>query len=141
MSPKGSTHTPGPSRISVPATSIAPALTRASLRSLGPALGERRLQDLLLLATEVVTNAVRHATSGGDDVEVLVDVQRERVRLEVRDPGPGFEPRATPDPSAWPDPDAGGWGLYLVERLAERWGVERRPGGTVVWFELDLDPS
>jgi hypothetical protein len=36
-------------------------------------------------------------------------------------------------------PESSGWGLYLVERLAERWGVDRRPDGNEVWFELALD--
>src|SRR5207245_2733634 len=52
-----------------------------------------------------------------------------RVRVEVSDPGPGFQPR-----TAGPEP--GGFGLMLVERLADRWGVD--PGGrSRVWFEID----
>lgn len=130
----------GPTRISVPATPIAPALTRASLRTFEPVVGPQRLNELLLLATEVVSNAVRHAgTDAAADVEVLVDARPRCVRVAVRDPGPGFEPGAQPTPRPSPEPDASGWGLYLVERVAERWGVDPQPDGTVVWFELELD--
>jgi hypothetical protein len=56
------------------------------------------------------------------------------VRVEVDDPGSGFEPRAPePDPTK-----ASGWGLYLVDELADRWGVgPGSRGGTRIWFELD----
>jgi hypothetical protein len=57
----------------------------------------------------------------------------DRVRVEVRDDGLGFKPRAR---SA--DADAGsGWGLQLVDEMADGWGVE--PGvQNCVWFELRL---
>jgi anti-sigma regulatory factor (Ser/Thr protein kinase) len=97
------------------------------------------MADLLLLATEVVTNAVRHSGEGAADVEVVVDVDSDTVRVAVRDSGPGFERRPTGDPRGSRMPESSGWGLYLVERLAERWGVERRPDGNEVWFELALD--
>jgi hypothetical protein len=51
--------------------------------------------------------------------------------VEVTDPGPGFgEVRA---PSIYRD---SGWGLYLVEQVANRWGVDRSRWNTV-WFEID----
>ena len=31
---------------------------------------------------------------------------------------------------------SGGWGLFLVDRIADRWGVRRTPSGTSVWFEI-----
>ena len=47
------------------------------------------------------------------------------------DRGPGFSP-----PNIDPDPEkAGGWGLWLVEQVADRWGIHGT-GGTCVWFEL-----
>jgi anti-sigma regulatory factor (Ser/Thr protein kinase) len=97
-----------------------------------PELSARRMGDLRLLVSEVVTNAVRHAgLSRGDMIRLRFATVEGRLRVEVADPGPGFEP--TPR-----DPDLarpGGWGLYLVERLAERWGVDTN-GRTLVWFEL-----
>jgi two-component sensor histidine kinase len=90
-------------------------------------------EGLLLLVTELVTNAVRHAAVGPDrSLQVAVGWGPAGVRVEVGDPGGGPElahPRRRPDAS-------GGWGLLLVDRIADRWGVTRSAGGTSVWFEL-----
>lgn len=97
-------------------------------------LSGRRLGDLRLLVSEVVTNAVRHAgLEPTDTIRLSMVVKGGLVRVEVGDRGRGFAPRPR-------DPDIrtpGGWGLYLVEELAERWGV-RSAGGALVWFELSL---
>lgn len=85
--------------------------------------------DLMLLVSELVTNAVRHAC--GESFEVRLEVTQDMLRLEVRDDGSGFQPRIQPS-----DDGTGGYGLYIVERLADRWGVERDAGG-VIWVELD----
>jgi hypothetical protein len=50
----------------------------------------------------------------------------------VTDAGPGFE-QADQDSARQ---DRAGWGLFLVERLAHRWGVNQDGAGTKVWFEL-----
>ena len=85
--------------------------------------------DLMLLVSELVTNAVRHAR--GEHFEVRLDVRPDVLRLEVHDDGGGFEPKIEPS-----DDGSGGYGLYIVDRLADRWGVERDPCG-VIWLELD----
>ena len=85
--------------------------------------------DLMLLVSELVTNAVRHARS--DRFEVRLDVAPEKLRLEVHDEGSGFVPEIAPS-----DDGSGGYGLFIVDRLADRWGVERDAGG-VIWLELD----
>ena len=54
--------------------------------------------------------------------------------MAVADDGPGFDPDTLRGPS--PD-NVGGWGLLLVEQLADSWGVDR-DGSTFVWFELKL---
>jgi anti-sigma regulatory factor (Ser/Thr protein kinase) len=92
-------------------------------------------QDILLLVTELVTNAVRHGAAGASEqLGVQVLIGPERLRVEVRDRGDGFDP-CSADP---PRGDHGGWGLVLVEELSERWGVVREEDGTVVWFEYGL---
>jgi anti-sigma regulatory factor (Ser/Thr protein kinase) len=94
-------------------------------------LGTRLLEDVRLLVTELITNALRHGSlAPGDRVSVKASVDEGVVRIEVRDPGRDGEvaPRQ-------PGPRGGGYGLYLVERLAKRWGVDRRDG-TMVWCEL-----
>jgi anti-sigma regulatory factor (Ser/Thr protein kinase) len=94
-------------------------------------LPARQRADAKLLLSEVVTNSVRHAgLREGEAIEVVVD-SGDVLRVEVRDGGGGFELVA-------PEPDPvrpSGWGLYLVEQLADRWGVEKGPP-TTVWFEL-----
>jgi anti-sigma regulatory factor (Ser/Thr protein kinase) len=90
--------------------------------------------DVRLLVSELVTNSVQHAAVNAEDsIELLVSMKDEVVRVTVRDEGPGFEPPASPPPE---DADAG-WGLFLVEQLADAWGVE--DGGKDVWFEIRRD--
>jgi anti-sigma regulatory factor (Ser/Thr protein kinase) len=97
------------------------------------ALSEDRERDVRLLVSELVTNAVRHANLvPGDVILLVIDVEDSLLRVEVHDPGGGFVPRApAPDPAR-----PSGWGLYLVEELADRWGVDSDES-TLVWFELD----
>jgi anti-sigma regulatory factor (Ser/Thr protein kinase) len=88
--------------------------------------------DVRLLVSELVTNSVKHAHVTEDD-SIMLDVNMlgEVVRVEVRDSGPGFErPEATA-----PDDADEGWGLFLVEQLADQWGVDRER--QAVWFEID----
>jgi anti-sigma regulatory factor (Ser/Thr protein kinase) len=110
----------------------APAEAR---RSLGARLGRvdaELLEKLRLLVSELVSNSVRHAALEEDDhIRLSVWERGDRVRVEVTDPGDGFTP-PVPDP----DPlNPSGWGLYLVDRLADRWGVATN-GETRVWFEV-----
>ena len=91
--------------------------------------------DVLLLVTELVTNAVRHADIGPDEA-LRVELRRwsTRVRVEVMHPGDEFtEERARRSRSG-----AGGWGLELIDQIAARWGVGRAGSGTCVWFELEF---
>jgi anti-sigma regulatory factor (Ser/Thr protein kinase) len=87
--------------------------------------------DVRLLVSELVTNSVQHASvSAEDSILLVVSLGDEAVRVTVSDDGPGFEPPASPPPD---DADAG-WGLFLVEQLADSWGVGE--GGKGVWFEI-----
>ena len=96
-------------------------------------LTDGRERDVRLLVSELVTNAVRHANlAPGDAILLVIDLGDRVLRVEVHDPGGGFVPRApAPDPAR-----PSGWGLYLVEELADRWGVDSDER-TLVWFELD----
>jgi anti-sigma regulatory factor (Ser/Thr protein kinase) len=87
--------------------------------------------DVRLLVSELVTNSVQHAQVAAEDSIVLVvGISDQIVRVEVRDHGPGFTPPVAPPPD---DADAG-WGLFLVEQLADAWGVN--DSGRGVWFEI-----
>jgi anti-sigma regulatory factor (Ser/Thr protein kinase) len=88
--------------------------------------------DLRLLATELVANAVRHTGVQGGSVDVEVRLAPRSVHLTVTDDGPGFDAPARPIET----PEGpGGWGLYLVDQCAARWGVERGDRHRV-WLEL-----
>jgi anti-sigma regulatory factor (Ser/Thr protein kinase) len=107
----------------------AAAKARGALAKLRADIDPPLMETLRLLVTELVTNSVRHTSADKIMLEVLV--ARSAVLTEVTDAGPGFDPAAPAD-----DSDKAGWGLFLVERLAERWGVNRDGDGTKVWFEL-----
>jgi anti-sigma regulatory factor (Ser/Thr protein kinase) len=110
----------------------APTAARLAIDGLDDRLDSVLLSDVRLLVSEVVTNSVRHAGAGPEDsITMDVVIRPDVVRIEVSDFGEGFEP---PTPNPDPDQDAG-WGLFLVEQIADRWGV-RSEGGTSVWFEL-----
>lgn len=81
-----------------------------------------------LLATELVTNAVRHAGSG---VELTVALDEGRVRIQARD-GSSAKPASPPA-----DPETRHRGLFLLEDLSEEWGVELEGHtGKIVWCEV-----
>ena len=109
----------------------AACVARRAVGRLRHELDAATLDDIRLLVTELVTNSVRHAEAGA--VDLRVHVTDPRVRLEVSEQGPGFEPEQR---SPGQDPE-GGWGLYLVDRLADRWGVSNADGVNRVWAELD----
>jgi anti-sigma regulatory factor (Ser/Thr protein kinase) len=113
------------------------AAARRALGEVSDHVSPRRLEDARLLVSELVTNAIRHAGLDDGDVIRLIVVTGERaLRIEVCDPGRGFEPgEPHPDPAR-----PSGWGLYLVRELSDRWGVERSEE-TRVWFELDREAA
>lgn len=111
----------------------AAADARAAVAVLEGRANDDLLDDVRLLLSEIVTNAVRHAGSPrGAKIGLAVSVAHDVVRAEVTDRGGGFDPR----PRDLPRTDAGGWGLHLVDRLATRWGVDRGEPARV-WFEID----
>jgi anti-sigma regulatory factor (Ser/Thr protein kinase) len=95
-----------------------------------PHLANGTSDTLRLLISELVTNAVKHGDSAAP-IELHAHWNA-HVRVEVQDHGHGF----TPAPRSGALDEAGGFGLYLVGRLADRWGVET-DGGTTVWFVLE----
>jgi anti-sigma regulatory factor (Ser/Thr protein kinase) len=93
-----------------------------------------RLADARLLTSELIANAVEHVAEHGE-IELRIDVDPARLRVEVLDPGPGF----TPVPRRAGDPKDSGWGLHFTEQVADRWAVDVE-GRNRVWFELTLRP-
>lgn len=111
-------------------TPAAAAMARRHVRDLP--IDQQTVEVVSLLVTELVTNALRHADHPPSTIDVRLDSTPERVRIDVSNPGRGFE---------WNREDAkpgetGGMGLILVDKLAARWGVEG-DGCTHVWLEID----
>ncbi|WP_446045840.1 ATP-binding protein [Streptomyces olivaceus] len=88
-------------------------------------------EDVLLVVSELVTNACLHAE--GPD-ELWITCEKKVIRLEVSDRGTGQPSPRTPHRAGRP----GGHGMFIVQRLCLDWGVVRTPGvaGKRVWAEL-----
>ena len=113
----------------------APAIARELVtRILARATREETLRDALLLTTELVTNAVRHAhVDEQGTIELSAVAEAGVVRIAVTDPGGATSPRMQELDIDVP----GGMGLFLVDQISSRWAAERRDGGAMrVWFEL-----
>jgi anti-sigma regulatory factor (Ser/Thr protein kinase) len=97
-------------------------------------LDEDDLLDVIVLISELITNAVRHGRADErETIVVHVAIAPHVLRVEVCDAGPGFEPPAVPRPR----PEGGGNGLVLLARMSSSWGVACDTG-TCVWFERAL---
>ncbi|MGW7345222.1 SpoIIE family protein phosphatase [Streptomyces sp. NPDC054854] len=108
----------------------APGRARRFARRALTRWGLEELSDSLeLLVSEVVTNAVRYA----ERPVTLRLLRTDVLRCEVGDDSPQL-----PRQRRARDTDEGGRGLFLVNRLARRWGATRLSSGKVVWFELPL---
>ena len=118
-------------RLSIDGGAHAAGKARREIARLRADLDPPLLESVRLLVTELVTNSVRHAGAGS--VELAVLVGSERVRVEIANPGSPFEPVLR---EADPSTDEG-WGLFLVDRISDSWGVVEEDAGTQrVWFEL-----
>jgi anti-sigma regulatory factor (Ser/Thr protein kinase) len=135
-------------RAAGPMTPVMPTETerRLKFRGLPQAVGAARrvlraweahfepdlFYDLSLCVSELVTNRIRQAGSeGGDEIELVVRRGGTLVRAEVREPKPNvISTQSLGEPLA-------DWGMFIVDRVADRWGVDRDEG-TVVWCEIDL---
>ena len=113
-----------------------PEHVREARAFVAKALGELHpaLDDAVLLASELVTNAVMHSSSRcpGGTVAVQVAESDHGVRIEVADEGSDLStPVVRGDVYA-----SDGHGLFLVQTLADQWGYRRSSDGTTVWFWL-----
>jgi anti-sigma regulatory factor (Ser/Thr protein kinase) len=113
-----------------PSASSARRFVAAALRRWG--CTHDFIELVLLLTSELVTNAYRHA---GTETRVSVRLDGDCARVEVRDIGRG-EPELRPLDTDRVD----GRGLQIVDALADRWGYRSNSGGTAVWFELVRRP-
>ena len=92
-------------------------------------LSPKLTEDAVLLVSELVGNAVRH--TGARVFGLRMKRRRGWIRVEVRDPSRGL-------PCLMPvqEMDLSGRGLFLVDKLSDRWGVDLLPRGKTTWFEM-----
>ena len=102
----------------------APRVSRGLLAELKDDL-EPRFNDVALVLSELVTNSVRHA-GAEDEISVELETSEENIRVEVTDHGPCFSKEG---------PRNGGMGLDIVDKIADRWGVDNN-GICTVWVEI-----
>ena len=123
-----------PAQLWFPGTASAVSQAR---RFVAGAIGDGfpALDDVLVLVSEVASNAVKHTASGdGGAFEVAVRMTGGSVRVEIGDQGSASEPRLADDGPA--DAPTGGRGLRIVDSLAAKWGHAGDELGRVVWFEV-----
>ena len=123
--------------LSLPALPSSATTARSEVtRRLAQRITHGALEDVRLLITELITNALRHSGMTSDDqIGVRAELSQGTVRIEVHDPG-----RDGPVEIRKPGLRDGGYGLFLVDRLTSQWGVERL-NGTTVWAELSAGPA
>jgi anti-sigma regulatory factor (Ser/Thr protein kinase) len=88
-------------------------------------------ETAVLVVSELVTNAVRHA-KGTDVIAVDLQAARTCLRIEIQDAD-----RHWPQPRVPAGFDESGFGFVLVDALAGTWGVRETETGKAVWAELD----
>jgi anti-sigma regulatory factor (Ser/Thr protein kinase) len=99
--------------------------------------GYAELDDVVLIVSELATNAIRHSRSGqGGLFEVILRDLDSAVRIEVRDEGKdGLQP-LQPLPGTGEALAESHRGLEIVQLLADRWGCIREESHTVVWCDV-----
>jgi anti-sigma regulatory factor (Ser/Thr protein kinase) len=113
----------------LPRSATAPAIARGFVTSTLAAWAVRdTFADVPLLASELVTNAVRHAEG---EVGISLRLDHDCVRVAVSDTSDKL-----PVMRNLEDARNGGWGLHIVDRLASSWGLESDGHSKTVWCEV-----
>jgi anti-sigma regulatory factor (Ser/Thr protein kinase) len=112
---------------------------REQLKPFRASVGESTFIDLCLLVDELVVEAL-HGPPDGDGaaptgIQLRAELERDRVHVVVAEGGDAYRL-----PSRRPEPGDPGFGLHLVQRLSDRWGIRREGGRAIVWLEL-LGPT
>jgi hypothetical protein len=117
-------------RLSIRRDAFAPGMVRRAMSELSEIAWV--LGDAMLVASELVTNAVRHPVCSEDDLLTVRVIRDGWVRIEVVGSGASGRSAEIGDRPL----ELGGLGLKVVEALARRWGSERGDGGYALWAEL-----
>ncbi|MFI9162954.1 ATP-binding protein [Kitasatospora aureofaciens] len=96
----------------------------------GPGAAEGIAEDVVLVVAELVGNAMLH---GDGPLELVLDITPARLRIEVSDRSTELPAPRQPHHPALP----GGHGLFIVQRIADRWGAQPHAQGKTIWAEFD----
>ncbi|MFE9251752.1 ATP-binding protein [Streptomyces sp. NPDC007088] len=99
-----------------------------TVKHLAPDCPDEQAYDVVVLVSELVTNAVRYGTEPGDSVLLALSSRAGQVRIEIHDPS-----RRRPRRRRTPSRGQRGRGLEIVDALAQSWGTGHRPLGKFVW--------
>ncbi|MDF5757757.1 ATP-binding protein [Spongiactinospora sp. TRM90649] len=129
-------------RITLPGVAVSASVARHCARAILAAADHAEADDVLLLVTELVANAIRHSRSGRPGgvvaLEIAHDTDAGELRIEVFDDGPENDNAPPPAVHEAAPGDTGGRGLWLVRNLAITWGTHEVGGGRAVWARLPL---
>ena len=119
-------------RLTIPARPEYITLCRLALTGIARVseLSDEVLADLKLALTEAASNSVRHAYSGNDRpgvVEISYELRPDRLVIEVRDEGDGFDPADAQGPPE--ELSEGGLGIAIIRAIADEVEIGRQPGG------------
>ncbi|MFL5891513.1 MAG: ATP-binding protein [Solirubrobacterales bacterium] len=106
---------------------------REQLKPFRESVNEPTFIDLCLLVDELVVEAIHGSDDGAshDPIKVRAEVEDSRIRVAVAEGGGAYRL-----PSRRPEPGDPGFGLHLVQRLSDRWGIRREHDRATVWLEL-----
>jgi anti-sigma regulatory factor (Ser/Thr protein kinase) len=119
--------------VSLPVDPRSVAAARRLLRSALDGHHQAVIEDAILMISELVTNAVRHARAA---VLVLVTDHHHTVHVSVTDDNPTLPVAGEPEHRS-----TSGRGLGIVDTLADRWGIIPTSDGKTIWFEIDVRTS
>lgn len=132
LGPRVKRDDPTVTKLHFPCAAPSVALARHHVqRELATVMEAERIDDVVLLTSEIVSNAVEYSCAGAFELTVVVGTTF--ARIEVRNPGdnwgrgPELRPRG--------EDEVGGRGLVLVEALSDSWGTSSVD--TTVWFEFE----
>lgn len=117
----------------LPATAAAAGMARREIAAIGGVAGDVAYKALLMTSELIAVYVANAEPVPGATVRLSIRVTPDRVRIEVG----GRPPDVTPDAllHAREAPSLGGYGLQIVERMSDAWGVEGA-GDSRIWFEL-----
>lgn len=111
--------------------STAREFVREFIRHHAPEASEDYVETVVLVACEMVTNSIRYGTEPGDSLQLALDTDDVRTRVEVQDPV-----RRRPQPRPESRQRDRGRGLIILDALCGEWGVTDAPLGKTVWAEV-----